>query len=198
MLPTVAYIGGPAEVAYLAQSEAIYRRILGRMPVAVPRTGFTILDARSAKLMDRYQLTLPDFFHGETAFRERLASRLIPPHLSTMVLETTAAIDRAVARLHGEMRGFDPTLGHALERSARKIRHQIDKMSHKAGREAMRREERAARDADSLYGLVFPERHLQERLYSMLPLLAQHGLDLLTGVYEAIELECPDHRLMIV
>src|SRR5215472_1981805 len=38
MLPTVAYIGGPAELAYLAQSEAIYRTILGRMPLAIPRT----------------------------------------------------------------------------------------------------------------------------------------------------------------
>ncbi len=44
MLPTVAYIGGPAEIAYLAQSEVLYRVVLGRMPVAVPRTGFTILD----------------------------------------------------------------------------------------------------------------------------------------------------------
>ena len=49
MLPTVAYIGGPAEVAYLAQSEPIYRALLGRMPVAVPRSGFTLLDERSAK-----------------------------------------------------------------------------------------------------------------------------------------------------
>ena len=44
MLPTVAYIGGPAEVAYLAQSEAIYDAILGRMPLAIPRAGFTIVD----------------------------------------------------------------------------------------------------------------------------------------------------------
>jgi bacillithiol biosynthesis cysteine-adding enzyme BshC len=197
MLPTVAYIGGPAEVAYLAQSQAIYSQLLGRMPVAVPRTGFTVLDQRSAKLMERYQLTLADFFHGETSFRERVASRLIPPHLSTSVLETAAAIDTAVARLHGEMRAFDLTLGRALEHSAKKIRYQLDKMARKAGREAMRREERAARDADSLYGLVYPERHLQERLYSILPLLAQHGLDLVQGIHSTIELDCPDHRLMV-
>jgi bacillithiol biosynthesis cysteine-adding enzyme BshC len=198
MLPTVAYIGGPAETAYLAQSEAIYRQLLGRMPVAVPRTGFTVLDARSAKLMERYQLTVTDFFHGETAFRERIASHLIPPHLSTMVLESAAAIDKAVARLYGEMRAFDPTLGQALDHSAKKIRFQMDKMARKAGREAMRREERAARDADSLYGLIYPERHLQERLYSILPIIARHGLDLIPAIYEAIELDCPDHRLMVV
>src|SRR5204863_6618197 len=71
MLPTVAYIGGPAELAYLAQSEVIYRRVLGRMPVAVPRSGFTLFDPRSAKLMQRYRLHLPDFFPGDEPLRER-------------------------------------------------------------------------------------------------------------------------------
>ncbi|MDE3164996.1 MAG: bacillithiol biosynthesis cysteine-adding enzyme BshC, partial [Acidobacteriota bacterium] len=50
MLPTVAYIGGPAEVAYLAQSAVLYRSLLGRQPLAVPRTGFTLFDAHAAKL----------------------------------------------------------------------------------------------------------------------------------------------------
>src|ERR1041385_2076296 len=63
MLPTVAYIGGPAEVASLAQSAVISRALLGRMPGEVPRAGFTILDGRSDKLMDRYRLGLTDFFH---------------------------------------------------------------------------------------------------------------------------------------
>src|SRR5579872_1910638 len=39
LLPTAAYIGGPAEVAYLAQSAVLYDRLLGRMPVAMSRAG---------------------------------------------------------------------------------------------------------------------------------------------------------------
>jgi hypothetical protein len=39
---------------------------------------------------------------------------------------------------------------------------------------------------------------LQERLYSILPFLAKHGLDLVDRIYEAIELDCPDHRMMVV
>ena len=47
ILPTVAYIGGPAELAYLAQSRVIYDELLGRMPVVLARSGFTLLDARA-------------------------------------------------------------------------------------------------------------------------------------------------------
>jgi len=198
MVPTIAYIGGPAETAYLAQSAVIYQTILGRMPVAVPRTGFTILDGRSDRLMDRYGLTLQDFFQGETALRERIAARLIPPSLNAAVRETATAVDAAVARLNAEMTAFDPTLAKALDRSAKKIRYQIEKIERKAGREALRRDQRAARDAGSLSGLMYPDRGLQERLYSILPFVAKHGPDLIDTIYTTIEVDCPDHRLLVV
>ena len=198
MLPTVSYIGGPAETAYLAQSEALYRVLLGRMPVAMPRASFTILDSRSAKLMERNHLSLGDFFHGEISLKERIASRLVPPALAGSMRESAATVGSAVARMRAELTAFDPTLAQALDRSARKIDYQLAKMERKTGREAMRRDEYAERDAASLYGLIYPERHLQERLYSMLPFLAQHGLDLIGSIYEAIELECSDHRVMVI
>ncbi len=198
MIPTVAYIGGPAELAYLAQSEPIYRTLLDRMPVAVPRSGFTILDERSAKRMTRYGLELPDFFRGEGALREQIAARLVPPALAGRIRDTVAEVDGVVDRLRQLLLAFDPTLAKALDRSGKKVRHQLVKIEGKVGREALRRDERGAHDAASLYGLICPERHLQERLYSFLPFLAKHGMDLTDRVYEAVELDCPDHRLMVV
>lgn len=198
ILPTAASILGAAEMAYLAQSEVIYRAISGRMPVAVPRAGFTILDAHSQKLLQRYGLALTDFFEGEEAIRHRVAARLVPPALAGSLREAADTVGRAVDRLRGELGAFDPTLAQALDRGARKIRYQIGKVERKAGREAMRRDARATEDAASLSGLLCPERHLQERLYSILPFLARHGLGLLDQVYEAIQLDCPDHRMMVV
>ena len=101
-------------------------------------------------------------------------------------------------RLQKELTGFDPTLAGAAERSLRKARYQFEKIERKIGREALRRDERAARDAASMNGLIFPEKHLQERLYSFLPLLAKHGMALTSQIYEEIQLDCPDHRLMVV
>ncbi|MBV9406955.1 MAG: bacillithiol biosynthesis cysteine-adding enzyme BshC, partial [Acidobacteriaceae bacterium] len=56
LLPTVSYVGGPAEIAYLAQSRVLYDRLLKRMPVIFPRNGFTLLDTRATKLFERYGL----------------------------------------------------------------------------------------------------------------------------------------------
>ena len=198
MLPTVAYIGGPAEIAYLAQSAVLYDALLGRMPVAVPRSGFTIVDQRSHKAMDRFELGLPDFFHGEEVLRQRMAAKLVPPAMAGAMCDTQAAVETALAGLRAAMAGFDPTLTRALDRSAGKIRYQLGKIERKAGREALARDARATRQAASLYGLIYPERHLQERLYSILPFLASHGLDLIEQIYESIDLECPDHRILVV
>ncbi len=198
MLPTAAYVGGPAETAYLAQSQAIYRIILGRMPVPVPRSSFTVLDERSHKLMGRYGLSLPDFFHGQETLRERIASRLVPTALNQRLRHTASTVESALQQLREEMTRFDPTLTNALDRSGRKIQYQLGKIERKVGREALLRDARAARDAASLYGLIYPERHLQERLYSILPFLAKHGLGLIPQLYETLTLDCPDHRLVVV
>jgi bacillithiol biosynthesis cysteine-adding enzyme BshC len=198
MLPTIAYIGGPAELAYLAQSAVIYRAILGRMPAALHRAGFTLLDQRSRKLMQRYGLTLADCTRGDDAVRDRIAERLIPPTLAGTLAQTKTSVEQAVDRLTRDLAGFDPSLAAALGRNRQKMLYQLTKMERKIGRETMARDTRVAHDAAYLSGLVYPHRHLQERLYSILPFLAKHGTGLIDDLYECLSLECPDHQLAVV
>ncbi len=199
MLPTVAYIGGPAEIAYLAQSEALYRAILGRMPVAVPRTGFTILDQRSEKLMERYGLALARSLprRGSAAGAHRRRAWCRPP-ARAMRRNRGGGGERARAPAR-RLAGVRPHPGGRRSNAARaRSATSSRKIERKAGREACAATNARARDAASLYGLIYPERHLQERLYSILPFLAKHGFDLIGHIYEPIELDCPDHRLMVV
>jgi bacillithiol biosynthesis cysteine-adding enzyme BshC len=199
VLPTVAYVGGPAELAYLAQSQVLYRELLGRMPVMVSRGGFTLLDARTAKLMERYGLTVPAFFHGEDGVRERVAGTLVPPALTEEFDEVRRTVAHAVERLRGDLTAFDATLAAAADKSSAKIQYQLSKIQHKAARETLKRNERASADAGYMSGLIFPDKHLQERYYSILPFLARHGVgDLMDTLYEHLRLECPDHQVLVV
>jgi bacillithiol synthase len=83
IFPTAAYVGGPAELAYLAQSEAIYEQLLGRMPAVVHRAGFTLLDQRSSKLMQRYEIGWPTVFEGEDGLHEHIATGWCRPTSKT-------------------------------------------------------------------------------------------------------------------
>jgi bacillithiol biosynthesis cysteine-adding enzyme BshC len=196
LLPTAAYVGGPAEIAYFAQSQVLYERLLGHMPRLVSRNGFTLIDARSAKLLSRYRLRLQDFFHGEDPLREKIASTLVPHGLQEEFDSAIGSTTQTLDRLQRSVAGFDPTLKAALEKSRAKMLYQLTKTRAKVARRILQRDEEARADAAYLYGTLYPEKHLQERLYSILPFLAQHGPDLLDRLYAQVHLDCPDHVLL--
>lgn len=198
ILPTVAYVGGPAELAYLAQSQVVYHKLLGRMPVVLARNGFTLLDARAHKLMSRYDLGLPCFFHGEECLREKIAKKLVPETILREFKEIEKATEASLLRLREDLTSFDPTLAAAIDKSRSKILYQLTKIERKAARESLRRDARATEESRFLSGLIFPEKHLQERFYSILPFLAKHGLGLLDTLYDAVNLDCPDHKILAV
>lgn len=198
VLPTIAYIGGPAEIAYLAQAQVLYQALIGRMPVVVPRSGFTLLDARARKLLGRYGLSPTDVFEGEQALREKIARKLIPAELDGLFRSARAGVEAEAARLGQALARFDATLVAALEKSRAKMLYQLEKIERKTAREALRRSARAAAEAEYLANLIYPHSHLQERFYSILAFLAHHGLDLVDRIYEAVNLDCPDHIALTV
>ncbi|MFL6353448.1 MAG: bacillithiol biosynthesis cysteine-adding enzyme BshC [Bryobacteraceae bacterium] len=195
LLPTAAYVGGPSEVAYMAQAQVLYKALLGRMPVIFPRNSFTLLDSRATKLLERYDLRVPDLLSAREKVTSRIAARLVPGRLTDEFAGVRSAVSSSLASLQSNLCAFDPTLDAAAKKSTAKILYQIDKLSRKAAREAMLRDERAKQDATYLMNLVFPHRHLQERFYSIIPFLAQHGLDLPQRLMHEVQLGCPDHMI---
>ncbi len=198
VLPTCAYVGGPAELAYLAQSQVLYDRLLGRMPVMTSRAGFTLVEPHAQKLLTRYKLTLPQVFTDEEHLKERMAQSLVPESLGRSFEAETAGVMNHLNRVRAELERFDPTLAASLDKSRAKIGYQLDKAQRKTAAEIMRRNQRAANDTRYLSDFLYPHRHLQERFYSILPFLAAHGPDLVDRFYDAVELDCPDHRIVSI
>ena len=113
-----------------------------------------------------------------------------------MFEETSADVTQRLDRLGAGLERLDPTLAASLTKSRAKILYQIDKTRKKAERETMRRDVRASEESRYLSALLYPHRHMQERFYSILPFLAQHGLDLVDRLYDAVQADCPDHRVV--
>ncbi len=198
LLPTVAYVGGPAEVAYLAQSQVLYERLLRRMPVVYPRNSFTLLDERASKLLTRYGLQVENLLDSQDRVKSAIARALVPHDLRNELSSLRSDLTGALSGLREKLLQFDPTLSSAAEKSIAKISYQVDKLAGKTARETMRRDQRAVRDADYLLNLVYPQRHLQERFYSIVPFLAKYGWDLPQQIYEQTQLSCPDHMVRVV
>ncbi|MBV9441564.1 MAG: bacillithiol biosynthesis BshC, partial [Acidobacteriaceae bacterium] len=173
----------------------LYDRLLGRMPVIFPRNSFTLLDARAMKLFDGYGLHVSDMLDHQEKVKSRIAAKLVPAGLTQEFESLRSGVSSAFTKLRSNLMHFDPSLGAAAGKSEAKIRYQIEKLGRKTAREAMQRDERAARDASYLTNLVYPHRRLQERFYSIVPFLAKHGLDLPQRILVESQLACPDHMI---
>jgi len=160
------------------------------------RSSFTLLDSRAAKLLGRYGLTLSETLVPEQALKDRIARKLVPESVAGLFDQTSAEVARRLDLLGSELTAFDPTLTAALGKSRAKILYQLGKVQRKTELEALRRDGRASADAASLNGLLYPQEHLQERFHSILPFLAQRGLDLVDRLYDLVKVDCPDHRIV--
>lgn len=184
LLPTAAYIAGPSELAYYAQASVVYRMVLGRMPVILPRASFTLVEPRIARQLRKHRLTVQDVLRGRQHLRARLERESVPRALDRQFSTGVKNLRRLLLRMRRPLKQLDPTLLGALGTAERKMLFQFDKLRGKAGRAG---EDRAAlldaREA-VLRDALFPHHGLQERSHGLLPYLAGHGLDLL-GQLEA-------------
>ena len=196
LLPTAALVAGPSEAAYLAQSSVLYDKLLGRMPAVLPRASFTVLDGPSRKLLRKYGLTLSDCLVARSALEARIASAVVPPPLQGTLVAQRSGMRNALGTIEKALAGFDPTLVASFAVSRRKIEYQLDKIESKVSHEAFRRAGTARRHAATLADFVFPTGHLQERVYSVPPLLAKFGPGFVGRVSEAIEPGSSDHKVL--
>jgi len=175
LLPTVAYIGGAAEIAYFAQSEVVYKHVLGRMPVILSRPDFTLVDIKAAKLLRAYHLQIEDIWAGSQEVRRRMELASVPKDLSRDFDRNRKQVTKMLDQLHDQLKKFDPTLQGAVETARKKIDYQIDKLRRKTGRAQDAKATLLAVYEVFLEQLLYPHKVLQSRELCLLPFLARWG-----------------------
>ena len=175
LLPTAAYVAGPAEISYFAQSEVIYRHLLGRMPVMLPRAGFTLVDAKAAKLLRRYGLTVEDVWAGSQSLRHKMEGASVPKGLSKAFEGGQKQIQKMLTQLGKQIAKLDPTLKGTVERAKQRIEFHLDKLRRKAGKAQDQKSGLISAHEQYLESLLYPHKALQSRELCLLPFLARWG-----------------------
>jgi len=191
LFPTAAYIGGPAEISYFAQSEVVYRQVLGRMPVLLPRAGFTLVDAKASKLLQKYDLTVDDVWRGSQVVRKRMEAHSVPEGLSRSLEQAQKQTEETMRDLSEQMGKLDGTLVGAVENAKSKITFQLENLRQKAGRALDERNHIIDEHERYLESLLYPNKALQSRELCLLPLLTRWGPD---GIRE-LQQHCSGKKL---
>jgi bacillithiol biosynthesis cysteine-adding enzyme BshC len=198
LLPTLAYTGGSAELAYFAQVAVVYEMLLGRVTPIVPRFSATIVEPKPKTLLERYGLRLPDLFLGPENLGEQMASRTLPRELQSAFDQAEASLEESLAAIREALARLDSTLVDSATNAASKMQHQLSQLRSKAARAELRQTEVLTRKADVLSNLLYPGKALQEREIAGVYFVARYGREFLRDVYETIHPDCVDHQVISV
>lgn len=196
LLPTLAYIGGPAEVAYFAQAEVVYRELLGRVTPVLPRLHAFLIEPRIERLLAKYHLGVADTFHGVERLRERMAAGVLPNALEPKFAAAEQAVSAPFDEILAELAKLDPTAADAARKRVAKIRYQLGRIRQRAGRSEAGRCREIDHHASLLSNALYPNKNLQEREIAGISLLARHGAALLERLHDLTGNDCPDYHLI--
>ena len=196
LLPTAAYIGGAAEIAYMAQGQVVYDRLLGRMPAILPRAGFTIVEPLVARLLAKFGLEINDVFRGHQHLRARMEQKALPRALASRFDAGEKKLRKLLKSYQAPLTRLDRTLVGALDSAERKMLHQFAKLKGKAGRAENLRIGVLDRYEQILLDSLYPHRGLQERTLSTLPWLAEYGLSFVDNLSRQASIESRQHHIV--
>lgn len=192
LLPTAAYIGGPAEIAYLAQSQVVYQRLLGRMPAVLPRASFTLIEPPIARFLDLYELSINDILAGPQHVRAKMERKSLPGGLSARFDTVEGSLRGLLGEFKAPLESLDSTLAGALQSTQEKILHHFNQLRGKAGRAENFRTGVLDRHQQILFDALYPQGGLQERSLCFLPFFAAYGPDLLEELLLCCSVGAPD------
>jgi len=195
LLPTQAAIGGPAEIAYFAQSQVLYQAILGRTTPVLPRLSATLVEPSIAKVLEQHELSLSDILTSHPdELAHRLGARSMPIEGKRRLAATGNILDDELDALIAWTDSLDPALGRSARVSASKMRYQMNRLRRLAANVQLQRDASIRRHVDTLSFNLFPDRHPQERTIGGIAYLARYGAPLLSTLVEQATQDCPGHK----
>jgi bacillithiol biosynthesis cysteine-adding enzyme BshC len=194
LLPTIAYTGGAAEIAYFAQAAVIYEALADRVTPVVPRFSASLIEHKPQLLLERYGVSLVEVFRGPEPLREMLAARSLSQELQRTFDEANASVEKSLENIRTKLADLDKTLIDSATHAEEKMKYQLAQLRSRAARAELRQTEILGRRADFLSNTLYPNKVLQEREVPGIYFLANHGLQLLPGLYDMIRSECLEHQ----
>jgi bacillithiol biosynthesis cysteine-adding enzyme BshC len=198
LFPTISYVAGPSELAYLGQLRGVYDHFGIPMPLIYPRASATLIDAATARFLSRYEFPLEDLQPQDESALNRLLQSQLPPEVEQSLKEADDAIRAALERVVEAMPSLDPTLAGAARTTQGRMEHDLRSLQSKVIQSAKRRDETLRRQYTRAQAQIFPLGHPQERTLSVVFFLNRYGPALVDRLLEELPLEMGRHWVMTI
>jgi uncharacterized protein YllA (UPF0747 family) len=187
LLPTVAYLGGPAELRYLALTPPVYRRLGITPQQALPRWSGVLVEPRVDRVLEKFGIQVADLLGPPGALESRLVRSQLPPEALAALASIRSAVDAGYDALERSAAEVDPTLVRPVQSARHQAVSGTQEVEKKLVHHLKRRQETELSQIARARTAVQPGGKPQERVLTVAPFLARYGPALLTDLAEAIE-----------
>ena len=178
ILPTVAYMAGPGELAYFAQVSAVAAALGAEQPLALPRWSCTILEPRVVRVLERLGLERSELADSAAPER-RIAEQALPPAAHDVIALAKAQADTLGKSLSSLAAGQGLIDSRIAEGHARRASWLAERLERRILAAVKRRETDAMFALGTARASLYPFGTRQERALNLIPLLARYGPALL-------------------
>lgn len=196
LFPTGFYVAGPGEISYFAQVMPLYNSYKVQPPIIYPRASATIIESNIAKILMKYNLSIKDFFQGETALKENVIKTLSENNVEEIFNSTTKSLQENLTALTEKLNLIDRTLGESSNKNTEKILHQLNVLKSKAIKSEENKYSAALRQLTKAQNIIYPNNNLQERELSIINFVNKYGMDFFDWLYNELEINEFKHLIL--
>lgn len=198
VFPTICYVAGPNELAYLGQLKDVYAHFGVPMPLMYQRATATLADSATVRFLAKYELPLTALRAQDEAALNQLLHSQLPPTVEQSLAAVTSAIDECMAAVATAVPLIDPTLEGAVKSTLGKLQHEVHALNNKVIQAAKRKDETLRRQFQRAQALTFPQGHPQEREVGFVWFLNRYGPALVDRLLDELPLEMGHHWVLTI
>lgn len=198
IFPTICYVAGPNELAYLGQLRGVYEHFGLPMPLFYQRSTATLVDSATVRFLSKYELPLTALRAQDEAALNQLLQGQLPPSVDQALAAAGTIIGERMDSLALAVPQIDPTLEGAVRSTLGRMQQDLRSLHNKVIQAAKRRDETLRRQFQHAQALTFPHGHPQERELGFVWFLNRYGPALIDRLIDDVPLEMGTHWVIAI
>jgi len=196
LLPTVAYVGGPGEIAYFAQLKSVYEYFQVTMPIIYPRASVTLMEEKIQKVLEKYSLDLEEMFGDVDGVLRKVSEQVSEVKVDGLFEILNTRITEALNEARFGIQQIDQTLNGTIDGTIGKFQQQLDVLKQKTQKAQQQKEEISLKQITKAALNIFPDGNFQEREFSVIHYLNKYGPDFVKWVSNEIAIDKFQHQVI--